>query len=249
MAAIDRTDALPFWAQLAELLAAAIADGTWEPGQLLPSEADLGDFYGVSRPVVRQALGHLAGQGLVHKEKGRGTFVTRPRRAQFVVQEVRGFADEMAEQGLRVDTDVLDLRRATVPPEEAAALSVPIGSEVLRVERLRRVEGEPLCLVTTWLPLPRFDGLDAADLATASLYDVLRDFYAVVPRSGTRRVEAAAADDRTASLLGVKRGTPVLRLSSVSVDQDGTPFESFRAVYRADRTSFDIRVAAAKGST
>lgn len=243
-AAIDREDALPYWAQLAELLGTGIADGTWEPGQLLPSESDLCSFYGVSRPVVRQALAHLAVQGLVHKEKGRGTFVTRPQRAQFVVQEVRGFADEMAEQGLRVDTDVLELRPVVVPPEEAARLGVATGSRVLHVERLRRVGGEPLCLVSTWLPLPRFDGLDAADLATSSLYDVLRDFYAVVPRSGHRRVEAAAADDRTASLLGVKRGTPVLRLSSVSVDQDGTPFETFRAVYRSDRTSFEIRVAA-----
>src|SRR3954463_4592010 len=81
---------LPYYAQLAAILRKAISDGDWPPGFALPSEADLCSMFGLSRTAVRQALAELSAEGLVHKEKGRGSFVRGPR-AGFVVQELRGF--------------------------------------------------------------------------------------------------------------------------------------------------------------
>lgn len=247
-AAIRKHGAVPYYAQLAELFREAIVSGEWEPGRPLPSEQGIGVFFGLSRTAVRQALAELSAEGLVRKEKGRGSFVRGPRRTEFVVQELRGFFDEMSEQGKAVSTEVLELETATAPPEEAALLGVPTGSKVVQLDRLRKVDGEPICLARTLLPLPRFAGLPGQDLAASSLYDVLHSTFGVEPRTGWRTVEATAADRRTAALLGVRPGSPLLLLTSLNVDANGVPFEHFTAWYRADRTSFRIEVGPGGGT-
>lgn len=242
---IRRTGAVPYYAQLADLFREHIATGEWEPGKHLPSEADIGAFFGISRTAVRQALGELAAEGLVRKEKGRGTFVRGPRRTELVVQEVRGFLDEMTELGKQVETEVLVLDLLVAPADDAALLGIPTGGKVVRLDRLRRVDGEAVCLARTVLPATRFGGLVGQDLSTTSLYEVLASTYGVEPRGGSRLVEAVAADRATARALGVRTGAPVLRMSSVNTDQTGEPFESFTAWYRADRTGFRIDVGPA----
>jgi GntR family transcriptional regulator len=242
---VRRIGAVPYYAQLANLFREHITTGHWEPGRPLPSEQAIGEFFGLSRTAVRQALAELSAEGLVRKEKGRGSFVRGPRRAEFVVQELRGFFDEMSEQGKAVETDVLLLETTVAPAEEAALLGIPTGSKVVQLDRLRKVDGEPICLARTLLPLPRFAGLAGQDLTSSSLYEVLDSAFGVEPRTGWRTVEATAADRRTAGLLGVRPGSPLLLLTSLNVDATGEPFEHFAAWYRADRTSFRIEVGPA----
>lgn len=241
---IRKTEPLPYYAQLAELFRDAIRKGDWAPGRPLPSEQAIGEFFGISRTAVRQALAELVAEGLVRKEKGRGSFVRGPRPAEFVVQELRGFFDEMTDKGKVVETEVLQLDITVAPAEEAALLKIPTGSKVVELERLRRVDGEPICVVRTLLPSPRFAGLTGQELSGASLYEILRTAFGVEPRSGSRTVEAVAADRRRARLLGVRSGSPLLRLTAVNLDQSGEPFEHFTAWYRADRTSFHIEIGA-----
>jgi GntR family transcriptional regulator len=246
---IRKDGAVPYYAQLAQLFRDAIVSGEWEPGRPLPSEQVIGEFFGLSRTAVRQALAELAAEGLVRKEKGRGTFVRGPRRTEFVVQELRGFFDEMSDQGKVVSTDVLVLETTTAPPDEAALLGIPTGSKVVQLDRLRRVDGEPICLARTYLPLPRFAGLAGQDLSSSSLYEVLHSAFGVEPSTGWRTVEATAADRPTARHLGVRPGSPLLLLTSLNIDATGEPFEHFTAWYRADRTSFRIEVGPARGAS
>ncbi|MFF0243953.1 GntR family transcriptional regulator [Streptosporangium sandarakinum] len=72
---VDRMNPTPLWEQLAELLAAAIRAGDYEPRQVLPSEKHLQDEHGVSRGTVRLAMQALAERGWTVTIQGRGTFV------------------------------------------------------------------------------------------------------------------------------------------------------------------------------
>src|SRR5881227_297008 len=101
-----RSLSTPYYLQIADILRAGIGEGKWQPGQLIPSEASLCEMFGVSRTAIRQALAQLVVEGLLHKEKGRGTFVARPHMA-IAVQELRGFFDEMSAAGRSVTTQVL----------------------------------------------------------------------------------------------------------------------------------------------
>lgn len=239
---IHKRSPLPYYAQLAGILRDAITEGLLTPGSLLPSEAQLGASYQLSRTAVRQALGELAAEGLVRKEKGRGTFVRGPRRADLVVQELRGFYEELTERGYAIDTEVLAQRLEPASADEATLLNAATGTEVVRVVRLRYADGAPICVTETVVLASRFPGLVERDLRSGSLYQLFRDDYGVTIHGGHRMIEAVAADKATARQLGVRAGSPLLKLSSINNDQHFQPFELFTAWYRADRTTFQISV-------
>jgi GntR family transcriptional regulator len=245
--AIRRSDPMPYYAQLAQILREQIRDGVHEPGDLLPSEAELGETYGISRTAVRQALDELVDEGLVQKEKGRGTFVSRPKVAEFVVHELRGFFEEMTRRGAEVRTDVLVHEVTTAPPHVVPELQLSMGERTIRLDRLRRIGDEPIVLGRTFLPLPRFASLTDEDMSERSLYEILREEHGVHRGGGRRHFEAVAADDEMAEVLEVDRGAPLLKVTAVNFDQDDVPFEYFIAWYRGDRTAFDVLVEPAAG--
>jgi GntR family transcriptional regulator len=240
--AIRKSDPLPYYVQLAGILRARIRDGDWAPGDLLPSEADLCDRYAISRTAVRQALDVLVTEGLVHKEKGRGTFVSRLVREPFQVQELRGFFEEMHRRGETVTTTVLRQELTELPPEITPDLGANMGAQSVVLERIRVVEGEPIVKVRTHLPVPRFAELVDIDMTTRTLYGLLEERFGVRPSGGRYRFQSQVADRPLARELDVQRGAPILRVSAVNVDQHGDPFEHFVAWYRGDRATFDVRI-------
>jgi len=238
---VVRTDATPYYLQIADILRVGIGEGKWEPGQLIPSESSLCEMFAVSRTAIRQALGQLVAEGLLHKEKGRGTFVARPHVA-IAVQELRGLFDEMTAAGRPVLTDVLRQEVTAAPVEMAAVLNVPVGTSVVCIERLRTVANEPLVHATTYLPWPRFADVVEMDLSASGLYAVLDERYGVQPHGGLRRLEAVSATPAQAKLLGVRARDAVLRVLASNVDGSGVTFEAFEAYYRGDRAVFEAVV-------
>lgn len=244
---VVRAAGVPYYVQVAEIIRQRLREGQWAPGELIPSESGLCDMFGVSRTAIRQALGVLVDEGLLQKEKGRGTFVSRPHVA-LAVQELRGFYDEMAVLGRVVSNEVRRQEVVAVPPHVAPELGVPMHAGVLLLERVRGVDREPLVHVRTYLPLPRFEALLDMDLSQRSLYAVLAEEFGVEARGGRRRIDAVAATAEQARLLKVPSRSPVLRVTATNTDADGTPFEHFEAWYRADQTSFEIVVSARDGA-
>ncbi len=233
---------MPYYAQLAGILRDAITDGLLPPGAALPSEAELGQAYGLSRTSVRQALSGLVAEGLVRKEKGRGTFVRGPQRADLVVHRMRGFYDELTDAGRTVDTEVLRQEVDAATPDEATLLEAPVGTQVLRLQRVRHADGTPICLSETVLVAARFPGLEARDLTGISLYRVLAEEHGLHVQGGHRMIEAVGATRSQARHLGVRSRDPLLKLSSLNLDADRRVVELLTAWYRADRTTFQVTV-------
>ena len=245
--AIRKSDPMPYYAQLAVILTREIEQGERKPGDLLPSEAELCETYGISRTAVRQALDQLVQDGLLQKEKGRRTLVRNPTVGASLVQELRGFFDEMTRRGEVVSTDIIGQTVVPAPPSVAEELQLPTGGEALRLDRIRRIGDEPIVFVRTYLPAPRFADLADHDLHEASLYHLLADNYDVHATSGRRRFEAIPADEDIAELVGVDAGTAMMKVTAVNFDQAEVPFEYFLAWYRGDRTTFDVLVEPSTG--
>src|SRR5438270_775114 len=114
-----RKPALPKYRHVKQVVLARIADGTWRPGSLLPAEPELCREFGVSRITVRKAIGDLVHEGKIHTVQGKGTFVTAPKLGERFVQRAYGIYEDMARQGLHLETEVL--RQEVIPaPEEVA---------------------------------------------------------------------------------------------------------------------------------
>ncbi len=236
---LDRSGDQPLYAQIVRILAADMRDRRLPPGSVLPSEAALCKRFGVARSVVRQALSVLVAEGAIHREPGRAPTVAARREHQRLVQRSTGLFDQFASTGTPLRTQVLRLEPATAPAEVAAFFG---SSDVWRLERLRRIDDEPLAFVRTWLPRERVPDLAAELLHDASLHGVLAARYGIRPGRGRNRIRAVAADDDLAAKLEVDGGSPLLMLEGQGMDAGGRPMEWFTTWHRADQLVFDVEV-------
>lgn len=241
-ARLDREAKEPLWQQLVAVLRDAIETGVLAPDQALPSEADLIDRYGVSRTVVREALAELVRRGQIYKIRAKGSFVAPPRRDLSFIGSNAGSSEDLAGTGRTVVTRILSLDEGRADEHEAAALRVPEGTPVIRMRRLRTVDGTPWLLVQTTLPRDRFAGILKAHLENRSLYDHLRRTYGVAPAGADRWLKAIIPSAEEASLLELPSGAPALDIVSVAWDEGGVPFEYYHALHRSDESRFYVGV-------
>ena len=246
---LDHSTPVPLYYQFKQWLSGCIFSGELEPGSRLPDELELCERLGVSRGVVRQALTELCYEGLIYRQRGRGTFVTAPKTAEGLISELGGLADDAALRGQKVQSKVLVLREAPATDTVAQRLSLAPGEPVVELERVRRLDGEPHVLTMTYLPAAMVPGLVERDLnGSASLYRLLREDFGLPVVSSRRRVEAATAGVREARLLRLGRGDPLLVLRSISYTAGRRPLEYFVAFHRGDRSAFEVDLSGPIGS-
>jgi len=232
---------LPLYYQLKQWLSSRISAGELARGARLPSELELCERFGISRGVVRQALNELHYEGLIDRQRGRGTFVSVPKTAEGLIGGLSGLAEDAATRGEAIDSRVLTLREVPASASVARALELDAGDRVVELERLRSLDGEPHVLVMSYLPGALVPGLAKRDLSgPTSLYRVLRDDYGLTVVASRRRVEATVAGAREAQLLGIEPGSPLLELRSVGYAAGSRPLDYFIAYHRGDRSAFEV---------
>lgn len=239
---INRSSPIPYYVQVKELLRDWIKQGKWKAGDQLPGEHELCATFDVSRPVIRQALSELTLEGVVTREKGKGTFVSGSKIKEGLVQRLTGFYQDMTAQGYTPVTQVLVQDVIPATAEIASHLNLAMGDKVIKIERLRSIQDEPIVLVTTFIPLDLCPALQYEDLSYQSLYSFLEKSCNVTIAYGRRMVEAVPASKYVADLLNVRKGAPLIMLDSVSYASDGTPVEYYYAFHRGDRSQFEVEL-------
>ncbi len=236
---IDHSNPIPYYFQLKEILVDEIKSERWQPGQQIPSEFKLCDRFNVSRTVVRQAINKLVQEEFLLREKGRGTFVRKPKIEEYLFQNLSGFYEEMLSIGIKPVTKVLEQNKEEVHDNKISR-KLGMNSEelVIKIKRLRFINNEPFVLATTYIPYKICPSLIEEDMTNQSLYSVLEEKYNLKIAYGRRSLEAVSADKQTAVLLGVRVGTPLMLLNSISYLDDGRPIEYFHALHRGDRSKF-----------
>ncbi len=230
---------LPLWYQLAQMLRAEILSGALGAGDRLPPEVALAIRHGVSVVTVRQALRTLGDEGLISRQRGRGTFVTAGPHHR---QELRlmGSAESVIAQQYSEETEVLE--RSTVPVPPALARHFPGEAEVAFFRRLRRDQGMPLSYALNWV-LPEYGSqIDSAWLGRDPMLKILRDVLGVKLSDVQISVEAQRAPQEIAGPLGVDVLSPVLFFSGVVLDLARRVVDIAWIYYRADRFTFTLDV-------
>ncbi|MFF0747116.1 GntR family transcriptional regulator [Streptomyces sp. NPDC004111] len=191
-------------------------------GTRLPSEPKLCEEYEVSRITVRRAMDELVGDGHLVREHGRGTFVSRPRYAmrhrERFVNEVTGFHTQLTRQGHTVVSEVLVQRPVRAGARIAARLGLSPAADVIRIQRLRRVNGEIHHLAESYADAERFPGLMTADFTHDSLYAYLRARHDTLLARNQIVVGLHRTDDHEAQLLGLEPRSTVLLAESTVYD-------------------------------
>jgi GntR family transcriptional regulator, N-acetylglucosamine utilization regulator len=246
---IDKASPVPFYYQLRQLLESAVAGGVLTAGEQIPTEASLCERYDVSRTVVRQALSDLERTGLVTRLKGKGTFVAQPKVSEFVAQSLTSLHEDLSARGERLETKVLRLEAEPVSPHVAAMLELPESEQIVLLERLRFLRGEPLVVTTAYMPHSLCAPILALDMSDRSLFETYEQELGLKLHRGTRAMEARAATTEIAHHLGVPEGSPVLAFSGVTYLEDGRPIEYFIGLHRGDRSRFETELFRPSGTT
>lgn len=247
---IDRSSVIPYYAQLKQSLEEDIRGGKWKPGDKIPGETELIDLFGVSRTVVRQALKEMVYEGLIRREKGKGTFVSEPKiSSKSLLQSLDGFYQDMAKKGFEPITKVLEQGIVPASPKIATYLKLDSMSPVIKIVRLRFIEEEAIVLVTSYVPFELCRNLVNVDLSRSSLYVFLEQECQLVIARGRRRIDAVSATDDEAQLLAIEVGAPLLKIDSISYLENGTPLEYFHGLFRGDRLRFEAEIVEIRGQS
>lgn len=227
----------PLYQQLKQRLRAEIARGTYAPGDQLPAEPELIRLYGVSRITVRQALGDLEVEGLIVRRHGKGTFVAERLIAHDLVR-LTDFVEDMELAGLAPSSRVLCFEREAAARDVAEALDIPPGVVVVRVDRLRLADAQPIAFDTTWLPLRYGALLQPDELSAETIFHILETRYSIPIERGVFSFTAAAAGAHLADALDVALNAPLLVIERVSYTRNDDPVYVQRRYYRPDRVRY-----------
>ena len=211
------------------------------PGTPVAPERALSLQFNVSRTTVRQALHDLAVEGRIVRQQGRGTFVAPPKVTQ--PMQLSSYTQAMSSQGRRPGSRIVDTAVVDAEPEVAEQLGLPDGAQVVRVERVRFADDEPMAVETVYLDHARFADIGGELTADASLYALLEARYGVVPAGAEETIETVLAPPAAARLLGTDAATPMLLLTRSTRDTSGRPVEFVRSLYRGDRFRFSTHLA------
>lgn len=232
---------VPLYEQIKELLRGRILDGTYQPHQQMPSEAEMMAAFDVSRITVRQALNDLQNEGLIFRIHGKGTFVSKPKAFQDLGR-LQGFGEAMRQMGYETFSRVLSIKNVAPPAGVQERLQLPKRAKVTELQRVRFLNREPISLDITYLPVSIGTRLAKEDLAARDVFVILENDYGLSLGHADLQIGSTLADEALASQLKVEEGSPVLFIERTTHMADGTPIDYEHLYYRGDAFQYKVRV-------
>lgn len=234
---LDRSSPVPLYYQLAQAIEAAIRDGELAPGDRFENELALAKRLTLSRPTTRRAIQELVDKGLLVRKRGVGTQVVQNPVHRRV--ELTSLFDDLVRAGQEPSTRLLEYHVGPPDDEVARELNLAADREVAVIKRLRCANGEPLALMTNYLPADIAPAPE--ELETNGLYQSLRA-RGVHIRLARQRIGARSATRQEAALLDEKPNAPLLTMARTAFDDSGAAVEFGDHGYRASRYYFDTTV-------
>jgi DNA-binding GntR family transcriptional regulator len=226
----------PKYAQVVTEIKRRIEAGDYLPGTLLPSEHQLVEGFGVSRPTIVKSLAVLRQEGWIDTQQGKGSFVrgqpalagserTRPAHDVLELPETE-LAGELVQAGVK-----------TTPLHVSTLLGLPDGAKAFLRQRVLSGDGRPVELASVWLSLDLAAGTDLAspDLLNESMRHHLRTRKKVRFDHATEQITARQPTGEESALLQVTPDTPVLSVIVTVYDATKAPLQVTDLVLPGER--------------
>lgn len=236
---LDRNSPVPLHYQLKQILLNKIEQNEWQVGDMFPTEQELQNSYQLSRTTVRQTLLDLAAEGWLVRQRGRGTFVARPKFTHSP-EEQYGLTDQLLRQGIAAGWQILLQEWVQPAPEIRAALMLAPDEHAYNICRLRLAGQEPIGYHSAYLPEAIATQIDHNALVEGESLRYLKQLPQLRNSRPRRTIEAVAAGEIETTWLGMEPGAPVLLIERLISAADGKPLEFLRAHYRGDRFRYQL---------
>ena len=235
----------PMYYQLKQIIIDKIQSGELKADDKLPTESEFCQQYGVSKAPVRQALSELEDGNYIYKIRGKGSFVLSGYIKQ-KADQLRSFSEEIIAMGHTPDAQLIDKKMMEADAETARNLNIAEGDEVLRVIRLRFIDGEIYSLNYSYFSLVQFPKLKEVDFGAASIVEEIRNKLNTEMTISTVILEATATTSEIGKLLERKVGSPLLlmnRTTYFKINQAELPLEFVRVYFVPDKYKFEISLS------
>lgn len=228
--------------EIANDLRGQIQSGVYKSGEQLALEREMCEHYGVSRITIKKAVDQLVKEGLVVKRRGSGTFVKSLANEDVhdisMANQFSGFSKNFA--GHEVTTEVVRFDIIHPEPEIAEKLNITTDDFVYDIVRLRKVDGRPLVIEYTKMPIELIPGIKR-DVLEKSIYQYIENQLHFKIQSAYRFIRALLPTEQEEKLLQIKHGTlPILEVEQIAFLDDGRAFEYSKAHHRGDEQTFRV---------
>lgn len=240
---LDKNIPIPLYYQLKKQVLLMIKESKLQEGDMLPPENELCALLDVSRPTIRQAFNELVLEGYLHRYKGKGTFISKPKVEERFFSKLESFNDEMRAKNMTPYTLVLSLEKIKGPHEANERLGLSLDAPLIYLGRVRSADNIPLVYVETYLPYEQYPQLMNIDFNEKSLYDSLEELCHVRVNRVRREIEAVNARRMEAELLKIAVNNAISLVKTVAYSEDSPlPVEFSVARYRGDLNKFSVDI-------
>lgn len=230
----------PLYNQLVDTLKIKI-ENEMNVNDRLPSERELSSQYGLSRTTVRFALNELELMGYVHRQHGKGTFVSNVIKGQTDLGGTYSFTEQMKSLGKVPETKILSLKTMKANQFVAEGLGIAVDDEIIKMKRLRSADNEPMMLERTYLPLSKFPDLTLEMLQTTPLYELFMKRYNQTVKVADEILSVGIMTAKDAQPLKFYEGAPVLKLKRTTYNNKNEIVEYTLSVARGDKFTYHLR--------
>ncbi|HUS93797.1 MAG TPA: GntR family transcriptional regulator [Patescibacteria group bacterium] len=231
---LNRQSKIPLYHQLYKLLRGTIIRGEWGPGTMIPAESELCRTFQVSQITARQALENLVNDGLIYRQRGRGSFVAQPA-IETSLTRIISFTEDMHQRGFTPGSQVIFSGLVESNQNLAERLQIAPGEILAQLHRLRFADGEPLSIEKASLVHRYCPGVLNNNFEDSSLRETLRTQFDIQLVRAKQSIRALNAIRDQATLLGITPNGALLVIDRVSYSQDDMPIEHLQIFYHADR--------------
>lgn len=203
----------PHYQKLYSDLKKQVISGIYKHGDLLPSENQLCEQYGITRLTVRNALNMLVHEGYISKQHGKGSLVSLKRNA-LPLLTFKGFSDTLGKTDIPVQTkELASPKKQRWEKDFFFPLSEKEKKQdCIFFQRLRFAGKDPIMLEYTYVPGASAAGLTQKPLVEQSLFTTLRQRFGIDITGVEQELRAILPDAKTARLLKIKTNAPVIHI-------------------------------------
>jgi GntR family transcriptional regulator len=146
----------------------------------------------------------------------------------------------MQRAGLEPSSQVIAFAPVAATEPIATILNIDPGSTVVRLDRLRLGDNQPIAFDSTWLPMFYGQLIEGYDLRDQTIYDILEKEYDIPVEKGYYRIEAKNADPDIADHLNIASGSALLLIDRLSLTIGEKPVYYQKRYYRSDRIVYEL---------
>jgi len=211
----------------------------WEEGHQLPSEKELAQQFNVSNITVKRAIHDLVNRGLLYRQRGRGTFVSKKEDKDiFQLVTLRNELEDTRSHPHKI----LSFKKVKAGVNIGKALSIKPTDEVYKIHRLKIEEKNPVVIEYTYIPTSLFPGLTEQIIDDDLIYNMFTNKYGMSLDKAKIFFSTIIASEYEANLLQISEGEQLFVIERYTYNESREVLEYSKFIIRQDKARYFIEV-------